>query len=365
MRVFKNEKESGGMIKMNSECHIKKKYDVITGWKGILALIIFSGHFRVMGLNDNTGYIAVESFFVISGFLLALSIEKYDIKDINPFAITWKRMKQVYPYYLYGIILMLLYYFIFPYIKPNGSKIDISINSLIGELLMLQKSSIFKNTCINGADWYISAYIISTFIILILVKIFRNKILYFIPGIIIAYIYVSYMFLYGNYDVGYVYRIDGQLIRGISCMFIGMCVYNITMVINKKCSTLKSLNYLELISTFIFLNLFFTDYKLHENIWILVLISILLFCAVREDGIVSKVLKMKAFQFVGNISMHLYLTHLFAGAFFMAYLEKHISYKNIVGLDLIVFGLIFAYISEKFLNHCLRLKRNIKNPKIL
>ncbi len=359
---------------MSSGCQIKKKYDVINGWKGILALIIFSEHFGIMGFNPDTGYLAVGCFFIISGFLLALSIEKYDIKSINPFKITWKRMKAVYPCYLYGMFLMFLYYFIFPYIKPNGRTVDVSINSFIGEILMLQKSGFFNSTAINGADWYISAYIISTFIIIVLIKLLRKKVLYFIPGIIIVYIYVSYMFLYGNYDAGYVYtghiymyvyKIDGQLVKGIACMFIGMLAYYLTMYVNKKFSTLKFINCLELIVTFIFLNLFFTDYKNHENIWILVLISIILLLSVREEGIVSKILKMKPFQFLGNLSMYLYLTHLFAGFFFLSYIEKHIKYKSIVDFDLIIFVLIFAYVSKKILEYCLKFKSNIKSVGIL
>ena len=349
-----------GGLKLNmSRIESNKKYDVINGWKGILALIIFSEHFGIMGLDGNDGYLAVTCFFIISGFLLSLSIEKYNAKDINPLIMTWKRMKSVYPCYLYGMFLMALYYFIFPYIIPNNSHIDVSISSIIGETLMLQKSGLFDKISINGADWYISAYIISTFVILVLVKLFKKKRLYLIPGIIISFIYIYHMFFYGNYDVEYVYfldffKIDGQVIKGIACMSIGMLVYYFIKYIDKNKFILNLLNSLEFIFVFVFFNLFFTNYQNHENILIIILMCVLIILAVEEKGVFSKILKLKPFQFLGDISMYLYLTHLFAGFVFCTYIEKLITYKEIVSLNLIFFVIIFAYYSKKILKYCVK-----------
>ncbi|WP_416068170.1 acyltransferase family protein [Rhizobium sp. ZK1] len=89
----------------------KSEIRALTGFRGIAALVVASYHFA-RGLGENSffvvssGYIAVDAFFVLSGYVLAYNYaetfaDRFDRNDYRDFLI--RRICRIYPAYL-GIL---------------------------------------------------------------------------------------------------------------------------------------------------------------------------------------------------------------------------------------------------------------------
>lgn len=141
-------------------------FPVLTGWKGILAILIAMLHFEGIFIGRQeyfeTGYLAVDCFFIISGFLLMQSIwyvkqEEHPLRNILV-----KRIRKIYPPYIASIVFILLGCIMLPAFRRY---ITVQPEALFGEIFMLQLSGLFPFQLVNGVDWYVSALIISTVII--------------------------------------------------------------------------------------------------------------------------------------------------------------------------------------------------------
>lgn len=116
------------------------------------------------------GYIAVEFFFIVSGYYLAEALSKINAKkqcDLSQlgsetFAYTLSRAKRMYPEFLIGFVLTI----ILDQIIYHGSITNL-IKKLrqtgIYEVLLLQCANPYDTQILNVA-WYVSALLFATFI---------------------------------------------------------------------------------------------------------------------------------------------------------------------------------------------------------
>ena len=126
------------------------------------------------------GYICVEFFFMVSGYLVMKKINNniFSIVDIMK-----KRLLRLYPHYLLSFIVM----FMSVNIYRNG-RIDIQqFFSSIPEILLIQNIGVF-NGGLNYPCWYLSVMLFSTLIILLLYKLVSKNIF----RIIIKYRSIKY-----------------------------------------------------------------------------------------------------------------------------------------------------------------------------
>jgi len=77
----------------------------LDGLRGIGALVIMLYHLdMVFGIHGHfiRGYLLVDLFFLLSGFVLAVSTEKKLMAGIGPLVFTWNRLKRLWPLVVVG-----------------------------------------------------------------------------------------------------------------------------------------------------------------------------------------------------------------------------------------------------------------------
>jgi len=171
---------------------MKKRNAAIDLMRYIFMLNICIWHFTPVHIFTR-GYLAVEFFFVLSGFLLYQSVNKHQDKSV--FGFLKSKYKRFYPKYLAAFVLSSVVFYR-KYTLSGGEFSDRFDNTLgrIRELLMIQEVGIFGEgeNVINGPTWYISALVYGSVILYAFYKVFGKKCNNFIfPSIVIVgYTYI-------------------------------------------------------------------------------------------------------------------------------------------------------------------------------
>jgi len=150
---------------------MNKEIETLTGLRGLAALVVMLYHFLERDVYFQSyvpslikrGYLGVDVFFVLSGFVMALSYARFfkngiAISDYKTFMV--KRFARVYPLYLFITLVFLVKY------ELNLSGVwvgDFHANDFIACVLMVQAWG-FGFSGVAGATWSLSteffAYII-------------------------------------------------------------------------------------------------------------------------------------------------------------------------------------------------------------
>lgn len=205
----------------------------IDGLRGILAVIIALFHFGQIYPLGNTfhrGYMAVEVFFMLSGFLLIAGIERKGTA-FSPTHLISDKLRRLYPAYLVSVLaLVMLYSATWFQWNPMAWLLSDPTHpaSLIAELLAIQVTGAGRLLYINGPVWYVSALLLATAILALLYAALGSR--RFRPCMVLltAGIYITFFFFAPYMDsAGYLLGtiIPVPLLRGITGMGAGCCVY--------------------------------------------------------------------------------------------------------------------------------------------
>lgn len=146
--------------------------ELLNLFKFILILLVCFHH-TAWWNNLNHGYIAVEFFFMVSGYFL---FQAYNAKGMSLIDYFRHRLLRVYPTYFIVLIVYLLFSIVFYQFYNEYNKVN-WILSALRDLTLLQSVglNIFDVASVrfNPPDWYISAFFWSSMIIYWLLK-FKN-----------------------------------------------------------------------------------------------------------------------------------------------------------------------------------------------
>jgi len=96
---------------MNATAH---RYETLDGLRGVAALTVMFGHFGlILGLFQSpNGFLAVDTFFIMSGFVIAYSYGERLGHGMSPWTYLYRRMVRLYPMFIIGLLLgcAVLYY---------------------------------------------------------------------------------------------------------------------------------------------------------------------------------------------------------------------------------------------------------------
>ena len=264
----------------------------LDGLRGIAALsvVIYHYFFRIdeiynTGSNvmDWTyfGHFGVHLFFMISGFVIFMSISK-ETKPIN-FIIS--RFSRLYPAYFFAVIITFTVVYIF---GLQGREVKI-FDALLN-LLMFQEFLGIPH--VDGVYWTLTVEI--TFYFWCLVLILFKKI------DLLTFALFSFLFLFFTAEIlpENIYKIIGKLffINYVSFFLLGVVTYKL----KSECLRYRNVLQILLIFTMLFIN------SENENFIVYCFIYILFLLGVYD---VLKFLKFKIFIFMGEISYSLYLVH--------------------------------------------------------
>lgn len=226
--------------------------ELLNFFKFILIMLVCFHHTGWWSNIVHHGYIAVEFFFIISGFFL---YQTYKFKRITQREYFKRRLKRIYPTY----VAILIIYMLSSIVNPNFfNEYNISINgwiiTAIRDLLLLQSVGVDFNVDIvrfNPPDWYISALFWGGVVLYGLLKFKYRKLILFII-IVCTYSFYFIFKVGGLNDLwGYYYVFYMPLWRALAGMstgiLLGMAIEN-EAIKGFLCKNVQIFNVLTLIS---------------------------------------------------------------------------------------------------------------------
>lgn len=327
---------------------IKGEIKSLTGVRGAAALIVAIHHFIAkyyidnISLNSkgyipnyikfnfaNHGYLMVELFFILSGFVLALSYNKKIKNEINRdiyknFMI--KRFNRIYPLYFFSTI---IYFFVFNLDKLKHLEILLA-NFMFFELWLPKLYTLNNVSWSLCTEWFL--YLLFPFLLL-KSDIFKNRIYLLVISAIIVFVLAPVLNTQKLYDSNVDFSIfelrmsngTGAFLRCLGSYLIGIAVYLIYAY--KKNMVLFLGKYWYLI-----ISLIVIFYGIEKSDIILDLLFGLLIISLTQSNFLSKLFSSRILYFLGLISYSIYLNHMIFLRFLNFSFKKGIWQENEVNI---------------------------------
>ncbi len=266
-----------------------------------------------------SGSLAVEFFFIVSGYLMMASIKKLKEKPIDNLAnetvgFIWKKIYPIYPEILVSFIIG----FIFKSIARSYSLVD-SVKMFMSsffEITLLQRTGIGEIS-VNSAIWYVQSMLLCMLILYPLIRKFpemmQKVIMPTAALLLLGWLYQTYgSLLTPSAWTGLTFK--GNL-RGLAELCLGACCYQIV-------AYLKSFNFNKFIRTaltfikwfcwfvlFAYMYMNINDHRSDFFILFITLIAVVL--AFSGQGIETNIYQNKFVFWLGKISFPLYVSHIY------------------------------------------------------
>ena len=310
-----------------------KKNNAIEFYRFIFSCIICVHHYRGHSPSPvfEGGYLGVDVFFVLSGFLLMRHFmrnsqtEKELTPELNAFSYTKKRFKSYFPHHVFSwvcnaCVLVALGKYTISQILHKG----------FWEFLLLKSTGLGNDFSVNGVSWYLSALLLGSFLIYWILSLTEKK-----SGTSNLYIYVIAPFLYFvvmariwdntghlNYWTQSAPVLTGGFWRGLAEMGLGC----ITCLISSNRSKREVSKTVQLLATCLEVIMWFVILKKSfcapdkMDFLVPVLAAFCFYSCFSLNSYLTKMLDNRLSAYLGMISFPIYLNHLFiqkiADAFF-------------------------------------------------
>lgn len=287
---------------------IKQKNPEIEFWRFFFAVVVFLSHISVLPY----GALAVDFFFLLTGYLTMASIQNAASKNISKsaFAFIIHKIKSFYPELLAATFVSIA-------IALYSQCIDLMVlaqafKTLVnGMIPFLKMSGIgISVTDYNGATWYLSSMIIGLLVVYPLLVRYRGHALLLVAGVLICgFLCVYHGALNGVYDFIYI-TYEGN-IRAIGELLVGSSIYPLVQYLKNHrltlfCSALLSLLKICCIGVIVFISTRHNSSYHGIALCAAILALILIFS---EHGIDKNLFNNKLCLFLGALSLPLYLAH--------------------------------------------------------
>ena len=323
---------------------------------GLRALAVIPVIFFHAGFNFfSGGFVGVDVFFVISGYLITTII----IKELNNDTFSIKRFyerraRRILPALIFVILISSIISFIF----LTRSELGSYFKSVIATLLFFSNFYFYKTTPYFRSEsdlepllhtWSLSIeeqfYIIFPITLLLFHRFFKRYIF-----LMLAFGFVASLFIcqflalktYGTLNFYFTFSRVWELALGAICAHI--LIYK-----NLSYSTLiKNLLSIIGIILIVFSIFFFSTQTVFPSFYTLVptIGTSLIILFANKDTFINKILSIKFLVGIGLISYSLYLWHQPLLAFGRIYLDE---FSNLIKLSLILISLILSYLTFLFI----------------
>ncbi len=305
------------------------------------------------------GYLGVDLFFVISGFVITKTLiknkETYGGIEITSFFL--RRLKRIYPALIFMVFISSIFVTFFGIINLNNYHLYLktALFSIFGisnifliyksdDYFLNQENNPFTHTWSLGVEEQF--YLIYPFLLFLIFKITKNKgfnkLTYFVFSIIS--IISLYLFFFDSSIISNFYS---PIIRfwelGLGCLAFFLFREN-----KNKISDLYIFIYIPILLIIYIFELKFISYQLKTFI-IVFLTFLFLLRSQKKSHFTDSILKNKSAIYIGKISFSLYLWHLP-----IIYLINIYFVKEIFILLSILLSFIIAHYSYKFIETPIR-----------
>ena len=325
----------------------------IEALRGLSVILVILYHFKLSNLDYQIirgGFIGVDIFFIISGFIITKIIMENKIQNFSLLYFYERRIKRIIP--LLSVVLIVSIsslFFVFDFFLLNKNiNVTFSIATAVSNFYFWASAVLYqfaeKNSLINLHFWSLSIemqfYIFYPFLFIIFKK--KEK---FIPLILFIFITLSYLFVIKNYKTHNMfnfYNSFSRVFEFLSGAIIFLYSGFIKQKIKEKFHTYIYL--LGLIILFLYLQ-FLQNEEFHPSPYTLIfIISIGLMIIFNNDESLKNI--KIGFSYLGKISYSLYLWHfpiLVLGSYFFVEftdLKKTILILICFGISIITYFVI-------------------------
>ena len=354
-------------------------------WRFIFAIVICLYHYRAQISKTflPSGYLAVEFFFIISGYLLAKSVlssiqsmdTNHSSPEIDTLRFFWKKIKRLWPHYTLSLCISIMISVLF---LKRYSFIHV-LRFGVPEFFMLQMSGLSNvDFTGNAADWYVSSLILASFICYYLCR--KNfKLFCYIASPVIALSCYTYLYhTFGHLGSVRSYRLNmySGTIRAFAGICLGCMCFALVKFINKNFKITKKgafiFSIVDLFCIALIIFRFSDEWKTSKD-FLMLPIFLLLIINIFIDGrgsIVQKILDAPYSMKLGKISYAIFLNHTIIRDVFKRIEISH-EVKTILYLSIVIIvSILTTYIIDKFnksnilFSSMLGLERKTSNNKL-
>lgn len=356
---------------MNSQTKIfkdtKQHFEILDGLRGVAAIVVVLFHIlEIFSNGDHTkqllnhGYLAVDFFFMLSGFVIAHAYDdRWDKMSLKSFF--KRRIIRLQPMIVFGITLgAVLFYFgdapnLFPVIHYTPVWLVVVIMVLGWFLLPVPLSLDIRGWQemypLNGPAWSLFFEYIANILYALVLKKLSTKIMYVLTAIAAALL-IHLAFSTGKGDIiGGWSLTQEQLHIGFVRLlfpFLAGIVLSRTLVIAKKYNTFI------LCAVLLTIALVFPRLGGHTHLWmnsvydiITIMIVFPVILIIGAKGKIENTVATKFCKFLGDVSYPIYITHFPIVYIFYAWVvNNNITLSN---AWLPAFGVLFASILVAYL----------------
>lgn len=318
-----------------------------------VALMHIESSTALIGMNKFIyGGYAVECFFVLSGFMLANSISKVNIStndSIGKMAIKrfLKQFLSVLPYYYIGLFTTFIYriYYYSKFIELSKEQWVQFISNFLAELFCLTGLS-YRTFHVNGPCWYISALLISSFIITCIYLLLKKFIKKSEEASLFLGIAVFLFYMLKSNSVSLTISAGYILSRSIANLMLGGAFYFLFAKSKKYLVKTSAVIFdvLEILSGLFIGACFMHRFGLDRRI-IAIAFGILIVSQFTERSHITKILNNDFCSLLGRLSLSIYLGQMLIickYAYFSKYdltLNRKLSYF-VIFVSIVLWALI-------------------------
>lgn len=304
-------------------------------------------HFNNVATFLKHGYIAVEFFFILSGFYLYKNYRKNPKTDTFDYVLG--RAKKLFPPFLISFLLLVVldrkqYIYLPEYISPDSILEKYFIH--FPELFLCQ--GLTFRSGINFPLWFVSVLLFASGVLHSMLKNYGEKSinLFFPVMSLFGFHYIIAEGLHISPEHSSFYWIHKGLIRGISEMSWGIIIaymfekwylaltrHKIFVDIFGVVSIFGFMLIPFAVGNYDYLSLFF--------------VPVIIVCSCTPNSIFQKLLKWNVWKVLGGLSMFMYFIHLFVAYIFWIWLCSIGIPKNALVLMYLISVVIAAYLLKK------------------
>ena len=287
--------------------------------KFIFSIVIVIFHFNVGNYHYQLffkGYIAVEFFFVTSGFLFARSLSRIEYKKetlmTDSFGFMKKKFLSIFPYHFF---FFLACYISLIVLSPSLSTAVTQLFKSIPDLFMMQMSGI-SNMDMLRYEWYISAMLIVMFILTPIAIKYRKAFLYYLCPIV--FVLLTGWLYRQKHDINFSSQWNGFCFMGVLRAAAEICLGCICYAVYEKKLFDRLPKALLLITEFgiyAFILLYSCKYFTKVNDYAVLFLTAPAVTISFSEKSSLRFLNNRFIYYLGRLSLPIYLSQLFVRQF--------------------------------------------------
>lgn len=314
----------------------------------LFCLLIVVYHSRNLGktssiaLFTEAGYIAVEFFFLVSGFLMAKTAA--GLADVpcthlgrETVLFVWKKIKAILPYYLFAVV------FAFGYIvAANSLTLKESVLKFaqgIWDIGFLHTSGIKTYEVVRGS-WYLSAMFVAMLALYPMLRKWKDTFTHIIAPLLAITLLGWISQTYGNLNQ-WIKNFDlvcAGVLRAVAELSLGCIGYVVCEKIKDAPFTVFSRILITLTQVAGYGIVFWCAGNMSEGWVSYVLLLCLAVCvplSFSGQGIAAPLFRGRFFLWLGKLSLVIYLNHMWVKDCIAKWLPESLGYWNLLGICLL------------------------------